>query len=233
MLTVNNLTGFGAGISGVGGAGSRPPYELVHQDSDTASEASQYSFADVNFGEDFTGRIIVVVAYLFSSGNDTLDQDTVTIGGENATGADNGYADADGAAGVGIWAATPAGTSGTVVIDHIGTGSAEGCVIKVLALSGVASETAHDTDSEFGNVDSGSASLDIPENGILITGVARARHDRSVTLTGATELFDEGFDSVGRVVLAIDDSLPSESGRSVTWSATGTEPSGFIVKSYG
>jgi hypothetical protein len=237
MLTVNSLTGFGIGSNSVGGGGggSRPPYELVHADSDDADEPSEYTFADVNFGEDFTGRVIVVVAYLFNTGDAVLDQIAVTIGGEVSVGGDNGYHSAGGTAGVGIWAAQPTGTSGTVIVEHSGAGDAQGCVIKVLSLSGVASTTAHDTDSEFGDVAGGSATLDIPEDGILIVGVAREKHDRAVTIGNATEIIDEAFGTLGRVVLAVNDSLPSESNRPVSWTATagGTAASGFICKSYG
>jgi hypothetical protein len=237
MLTVNSLTGFGIGSNSVGGGGggSRPPYELVHADSDDADEASEYTFADVSFGEDFTGRVIVVIAYLYNAGDAVLDQTGVTIGGEAGAGSDTGYHDAGGTAGVGIWAAQPAGTSGTVIVTHSGSGDAQGCVIKVLSLSGMASATAHDSDSEFGNVAGGSGTLDIPENGILIVGVAREKHDRAVTIGNATEIIDEAFGTLGRVVLAVNDSLPSESNRPVSWTATagGTAASGFICKSYG
>jgi hypothetical protein len=169
MLTVNSLTGFGIGSNSVGGGGggSRPPYELVHADSDDADEPSEYTFA--------------------------------------------------------------------VIVEHSGAGDAQGCVIKVLSLSGVASTTAHDTDSEFGDVAGGSATLDIPEDGILIVGVAREKHDRAVTIGNATEIIDEAFGVLGRVVLAVNDSLPSQSNRPVSWTATagGAAGTGFICKSYG
>lgn len=207
----------------------RLPVELVASSVDTTDRSGSYTFAGLNFGEDFTGRTLVaVVGLAHSSSTGSLNQTSVTIGGAAASGDDTGdgaVTATTGVAGCGIWSAQPSGTSGSVVVNFT-SATAQACSIYLFAVAGLASATATDTlglNSGVGDTGSasGSGTIDIAASGVLITGVVRANNTNNITLTGSTEQFETTFDSVHRMAVGFDYRMSSETGRTVGMSSTG------------
>lgn len=217
--------------------GGAPPATLIGTTEDTATRLGSYTFAGVDFGPDYSGRTIFVVANLWQGGQVQLDQSSATIGGQAATGDDSGeFGDSppDGTAGVGIWAAQPSGNSGTVVVNF-GPSSAQGCSISVVSVPNLSSITAHATYKVAGSGSgraSQSGTINIPTNGFLIMGLTRALSTSAVTFTGATEAVDAVFDTSSRKGVAFDEGLSLQANRPIGWSSTGVMVSGYIARSY-
>ncbi|WP_395451201.1 hypothetical protein ACHMW7_16245 [Aminobacter sp. UC22_36] len=210
------LPGLGGMLAGLG----RQPVELVASSIDTTDRSGSYTFAGLNFGEDFTGRTLVAVVTLFATGNVILDQTSVTIGGSAAAGNDNGDAGGgapNGTAGVGIWAAKPSGTSGSIVVNFT-SGTAGTCAVWVFAVTDVASTTTSSTlqiSSASGYTSGASGTLNIPANGTQFTVVVRANNTGAITLSGATERIQTTIETVHRVAIGYDYRMAAETGRTV------------------
>lgn len=225
------------GLCGImAGIGGSRPAALIGTTEDTATRSGSYTFAGVDFGPDYSGRTIFVVANLWSSSETSLNQTSATIGGQAATGDDSGeFGDGppNGTAGVGIWAAQPIGASGTVVVNFT-AGSSAGCSISVVAVPNLSSITAHATYKVAGS-GSGRASqagtINIPANGFLIMGLTRVSTS-ALTFTGATEAVDAVFDASARKGVAFDEGLSLQANRPIGWSSSGTIVSGYIARSY-
>lgn len=204
----------------------RDPVVLVASAVDTVDRSGSYTFAGLNFGDDFTGRTIVAVAFLMSPNYVVLDQTSCTIGGVSADGNDAGVRDDTtlvGACGCGIWAAKPSGTSGTVTVNFT-SGTATACQIYILALADVASTTATDTTpapeltSTAGIGSSKSTTVNVPSDGVLIMGMIRT-NTTALTLVGVTERIQETVSTNYRVAVGWDFRLSSETGRTVGYTS--------------
>lgn len=207
----------------------RAPVTLVATATDTVDRSGSYTFAGLNFGDDYSNRTLVaVVGLAHSSSTGSLNQTSVTIGGAAASGDDTGdgaVTATTGVAGCGIWSAQPSGTSGSVVVNFT-SATAQACSIYLFAVAGLASATATDTlrlNSGVGDTGtaSGSGTIDISAGGVLITGTVRANNANDITLTGSTEQFDVVFDTVHRMAVGFDFRMSAQSGRTVGMSSTG------------
>lgn len=213
--------------------------KIVDQTFDSNSAASSYTFS-ASFGADYPGRTIIAVVLLHSTANAILNQTSVTIGGSSASGDDTGETTTSGgAAGCGIWAAQPSGTSGNIVVnyDNGGFGApyiANGCYVYVISVAGLASVSAHDTLKLNGGGSGGSSGggyIAIPANGILIAGLVR-EDGSALSWSGATERDDRSFDTTARVSVAFDNRLSVDSNRHMTWASTGTSPYALFAASF-
>lgn len=209
----------------------RPVVQLVAQSTDTTDRSGSYTFAGLNFGDDFSNRTLVAVIGLArgdNGGSGGLNQTSVTIGGSAASGDDTGDgADAAtaGVAGCGIWSARPSGTSGSVVVNF-GTNSAHCCTVYLFAVTDLASATATDTlglNSGAGTTGtaSGSGTINISASGVQFVGVVRANNTNNINITGSTEQIEATFDSIHRIAIGYDYRMSAETNRSVGMSSTG------------
>lgn len=213
---------------------------LVSSYSDDATKDPTYTFTGCDFGAAFTGRVIVVVAHIHSTVDAILNQTAVSIGGLSATGDDTGesLSSLTGSAGVGIWAAKPSGTNGTVSVTYSNGGfpthPALGCSITILSLSGISSTTPTATVKASGNgsgLSSYSSSINIPSGGVLVLGVTR-ESTSALTFTGASEVADATFDTSARRGVALTSGLSSQTGRSIGFSSSGMAASGFMAAAF-
>lgn len=219
------------GIAGMMAGLDRLPVDLVASSVDTTDRSGSYTFAGLNFGDDFSNRTLVAVIALACATNppsNGLNQTSVTIGGTAATGGNTGDG-ADtataGIAGAGIWSARPTGTSGTVVVNF-SPGTAHAATIYLFAVDGLASATATDTlglNSGAGTAGSasGSGNIDVAASGVLFAAVTRANNANTITLTGSTKQIEATFDSVHRIAIGYDYRMNSETNRTVGMSSTG------------
>lgn len=198
---------------------ARDPIVLVDSAVDTTNRSTSYTFSGLNFGDDFTGRTLVVVVALFATTDQSINQTSVTIGGSSASGEDNGDAGstgAGGAAGVGVWAARPSGTSGSVVVNFAATASAAAIYLYATTATSATSFDNTDgitSDPSFPSGDSGP--LSIPAGGLQIGGVGRANNTGTITMTGITERDQITVDSVHRFAVGYDFRMAAETDRTV------------------
>ncbi|MDR7221686.1 hypothetical protein [Aminobacter aminovorans] len=198
------------GIMCTGMMGAVPKLELVSQATDTTDRSGSYTFAGLTFGEEFTNRAIIVAAMLANSANAVVNQSGATIGGVGASGNDSGDAGGPGTGGAscGIWAARPAGTSGNVTVSFGATSQA--CAVFVFAAE-IASATrfaesignggtgAITSDPNFPA--SASGTINIPHDGVLIGGIARANTTAPITLTGFHSQREMALDTGHRIAV--------------------------------
>lgn len=208
----------------------RDPVALVASAEDTVNRSTSYTFAGLNFGDDFTGRTLVVVVALFATGDQPLNQTSVTIGGSSASGGNNGDGGATGAggtAGLGVWAARPSGTSGSVVVNFGGTATAAAIYLyATTATSATSFDNTTGITSETPDFPSGdSGPLDIPSGGLQIGGVGRANNTGTITMTGITGRDQITVDGVHRFAVGYDFRMAAETDRSVGF----TTGSGSVI----
>ncbi|MBB6356948.1 hypothetical protein ACFFTN_21035 [Aminobacter aganoensis] len=184
--------------------------DLVAQATDTTDRSGSYTFAGLDFGAEFTNRAIIVAALLVNAANAVVNQSAATIGGVAANGQDSGDAGGPGVGGAscGVWAARPSGTSGSVSISFGAT--AQACAVFVFA-TGVASVARFaesvgsgggggiTSDPNFPASDSGT--INIPHDGVLIGGVARANTTAPITLTGFHSQREMALDTGHRIAV--------------------------------
>lgn len=211
-------------------AGLDRTVELVASAVDVVNRSGSYTFAGLNLGPDFPGRTLVaVIGLAHSNALGSLNQTSVTIGGVSANGSDTGdgaTTATPGVAGCGIWAAQPGGTTGSVVVNFT-SATAEACQLYLFSIPGLASATPTATlglNSGAGDPGSasGSGSINIASDGVLITGVVRANNANGITLTGSTERADAAFDTVHRMAVGSDFHMSTQAGRTVGMSSSGT-----------
>lgn len=196
---------------------SKQAVKLVHSAVDTVDRSGSYTFSSCDFGIDYTGRTLVAVTALFAGSDQVLSQTSVTIGGSSAAGGNNGDGDPAGglvpasAVGCGVWAAKPAGTSGSVVVNFT-SGTAGAAALYLFSLAGAASATPHGQTSgitsdnpDFPSGDSGT--LAVAANGVVVGGVARAVNTGAITLTGLTEVAQVTVDGSHRIVVGVANRL--------------------------
>lgn len=220
---------FGAGFSGL--------YDIqVVANLADAGGSSPHTFSGVNFGPDYTGRVLVACTCLRETGSAALNIPTngVTIGGVTATGDDNGNANASGPGiGAGIAAASGvSGTSGDVVVSWSGGGSTNAAGLILLSVPGI-SVSAFDTGAAASNQTGGtsvSCTLDIPNSGLLIAACAHT-NTNDETLTGVTERASVVV-GAGRLAVGFDGGLSSQTGKSVSGSWTTSAIYGLYARSY-
>lgn len=219
----------------------RDPVTLVASSVDTTDRSGSYTFSGLNFGDDFTGRLLVAVIALTSTNNvQQLNQTSVTIGGSSATGDDSGDAasiDTTGCCGMGVWSAQPSGTSGSVVVNFT-SGTSQVCSIHLFALAGLSSATPFAQGGFTSGVgetgiSSGSSTLNVPAGGIIVGGVVRGNNTNSITLSGITKVYETNIDTVHRIAVGYDSRLAAETGRSFGFSSTGRTAAGMRVHSFG
>ena len=208
----------------------RLPIRLVDQTTSGTSGLT-HTFSSVDFGPTFTGRILVACPALYSSTNNVLDQQTCTIAGNSAAGADAGSRSSTtgNAAGSGIWfISDETNTSGDVVFTWT-SGTSQGTSLFMLSVDAMAipqSDRTTDwftTTSDFSGTDA-SDTTDVPADGILLVSFAQAA-DEDCTLTNSTERHDQSFGSASaRHTIGYDNKLSAETNRTITatWTTTTT-----------
>lgn len=208
----------------------RYPVELVASAVDTVDRSGSYTFAGLNFGDDFSNRTLVAVTALFAGSDQILSQTSVTIGGSSASGGNNGDGDPAGglvpasAVGCGVWAAKPAGTSGSVVVNFT-SGTAGAAAVYLFAIGSASATPSGQTSGitsdnpDFPSGDSGT--LSVPADGIVIGGVARAVNTGAITLTDLTEVAQVTVDGAHRISVGVAQRLPANASYSVGFT-TGT-----------
>ena len=226
----------------------RAPVQLVASAVDTADRSGSYTFAGLNFGDDFSNRTLVALIHLAGPGDGSLNQTSCTIGGVSAAGDDNGDGDSSpaGRAGAGVWAAKPSGTSGTVVVNFTAS-SAAACAVYLYAVRDLGSATPFATSvgpSGSGAITSDptfpasmNGTLNVPNDsvdGAVIFGAAtRANNTSAITLVGMTQDYDVTLDSSHRIAGGYAYRLPQETNRTVGLStSTGNVIFGMCAKSF-
>lgn len=213
----------------------RAPVTLVDSAVDTADRSGSYTFAGLNFGDDFSNRTIVVIAHLVATANNPINQTGCTIGGVSAAGDDagdfGGSGTPVGAAGTGVWAAKPTGTSGSVVLSF--ASSAHAAAVYVFAVADLASATPFASsvgDGAAGGITSDpnypaspSGTINIPNNAslgaVLIGGATRTSNTGAITLSGIThQAYDVTLDGVHRIAGGFDYRLPQQTNRAIGFS---------------
>lgn len=200
-----------------------------------AGGTSPHTFSSVNFGPDYTGRVLIACTCLRGNGSGPLNiaSNGVSIGGVTATGDDNGNAGASGpgiGAGIAAAASVP-GTSGDVVVTwSSATANAAGLIL--LSVPGI-SVSAFDTGAAGADPGGGTGancSLNIPNSGLLIVACAHT-NTNDETLTGTTEQASVVVGS-GRLAIGYDKGLSSQSNRPVSASWTTSAIYGLYARSY-
>lgn len=211
----------------------RAPVQLVASAVDTVDRSGSYTFAGLNFGDDFSNRTLVVVAHLIATANNPINQTGCTIGGASASGDDagdfGGSGTPVGAAGTGVWAAKPTGTSGSVVLSF--SSSAHAAAVYVYAVTDLASATPSASsvgDGAAGGITSDpnypaspSGTINIPSatlGAVLIGGATRTNNTGAITLSGITQLYDVTLDGSHRIAGGFDFRLPQQTNRPVGFS---------------
>ncbi len=208
-----------AGICGIMAGISPPKIELVSQAVDNTDRSGSYTFSGLSFGQEFTNRAIIVAAMLANSANSVVNQSGATIGGVAASGNDSGDAGTSptGGASCGVWAARPSGTSGSVSVSFGATSQA--CAVFVFAAE-IASATRFaesvgsgaaggiTSDPNFPASDSGT--INIPHDGVLIGGVARANTTAAISLTGFHSQREMALDTGHRIAVGWKWNMPAQ-----------------------
>jgi hypothetical protein len=214
---------------------SKSSVKVIATASASASGTS-HTFSGVNFGLAFSGRRLIACVGLYASGSVTLNQTSCTIGGTSTVGDDAGENLGSGpSCGAGIWAgAVASGTSGNVVINWTG-GAATHAGLILLSASGGFSTTAHDevngaTGGGSGGSNTGTKSLNIPSNGILIASVMHANLNNT-NLSGVTERSEITVGS-GRLCVGFDNRKNSQTGDTLSASWSGSTAYGMEARSY-
>ncbi|WP_395449392.1 hypothetical protein ACHMW7_05830 [Aminobacter sp. UC22_36] len=196
-----------------------PKIDLVAQAVDTTDRSGSYTVSGLNFGAEFSNRAIIVAAMLVNSANSVVNQSGATIGGVAASGNDSGDAGTSptGGASCGVWAARPSGTSGSVSVSFGATSQA--CAVFVFAAE-IASTTRFaesvgsggaggiTSDPNFPASDSGT--INIPQDGVLIGGVARANTTAPITLTGFHSQREMALDTGHRIAVGWKWYMPAQ-----------------------
>jgi hypothetical protein len=113
--------------------------------------------------------------------------------------------------------AAPSGTSGTISFNST---QQTRCVCAVLAISNISSGTGDAGGSSGFNSTGGSVSINIPSNGMLISGMCKS-NENSLSASGVT-LQGQSSPLAGyRIGWGWSNRLSSQSGRTVSWSSSG------------
>lgn len=211
------------GICGAVAGQGRIPVDLVASSVDTTDRSGSYTFAGLNFGEDFSNRTLVACIGLFATADTSLNQTSVTIGGSAGAGDDSGDGGpqgAGGAAGAGIWAAKPSGTTGSVIVNFT-AGTAQACSLRLYAVADLASatpfaQTGVTSDPDFPTGET--TTLNISAGGVLFAVTSRANNTGNVTLVGVTERDQVTVESAHRFAVGYDYRMSAETGRTVGFS---------------
>lgn len=212
---------------------AREPVVLVDSWTDTTDRSGSYTSPTLNFGDDFSNRTLVAVAHLVAGANNPINQTACTIGGASASGDDagdfGGSGTPVGAAGTGVWAAKPSGTSGIVVLSFASTANA--CAIYLYAVMDLASATPSassvgdgaaggiTSDPNYSATPSGTINIPSASNGAaLFGGVTRAGSTGAITLSGITQLYDLTLDGSHRIAGGFDSRLPQQTNRPIGFS---------------
>ncbi|MGN6772615.1 MAG: hypothetical protein ACTHJQ_22615 [Rhizobiaceae bacterium] len=186
---------------------------------------TSHSFTGVNFGADYTGRLIFVIAFAVSKQTTATSGWTFsngTIGGVAGSGPgsmlwwQSGSGTTVFVGNATMWA-SPSGTSGTI---SFGTTQQTRCICVVLSIAN-GSSTTSDIGTKDANSTGGSFTLDIPANGVLISGATKANAN-AITFTGVTGQGDQSPLSGYRIAWGWDNRLSAQTGRTVSFTSTGT-----------
>ena len=169
-------------IQGAGGFSPPPTYNYITNVNNTANQSS-YTFTGASIGTAAANRIVVAVVH-FSFTNDTVDINSVTLGG---TAMNLAVKAQTGSNMAGIYTLpVSSGTTANIVVNGNVTGTR--CNVFIYSIYGLNSETPSDTDSMSGiNIFTGSISLNTLSAGIVIATVnASTSPATDVTWTGVT-----------------------------------------------
>lgn len=172
--------------------------------------------SDVEWGPAIPGSWVLLFAHHDSTPTDPGTTPTATIGGVPATRhiARSTGSGGGSAAGAAIFSAQPAGTSGTVTVSWNSLPTA----IVVARVIGYDLSSAFATNGA--TTGSGTVSLDVPSNGLIVGNVKRSRND-AITWTNLTEIGDEILLNGAlerRHSWGWDAMMPQEAARSISYS---------------
>ena len=173
--------------------------------SSTLDSSGVVTISSQNFGTAASDRYIFC-GVTWSSDGSGYTLDSATIGGVSAT----IHVQTEDPAGYGsaiISAPVPSGTSGDIVLTFNQASIAARA--HAYRVTGLGSQTAHDTDSDIDDVVS--MSLNIPDGGFAL-GCARFQSTSAITTTGLTEDFD-----TSGAVSGSASTLASETGRTISF----------------
>jgi hypothetical protein len=161
----------------------------------SANNDAAYTFTDQALGAAAPDRYVVIAVVLRDAGG-LPEASTVTVQGISATEAVgvtfNNTTEAYYAS---LWiAAVPTGTTGTVVVT--GNATMTDCAISLYRVTGIASPTPSDTDTDSGDKSLFSMDLDVQSRGIAIGVAIHETHLTAATWTGLTEDEDAQADNI-------------------------------------
>lgn len=230
MLMVNQLAGFGGGLS-------VPPPELTFIESlEDQGAGPTYTFAGRSFGaEDPTRRIVCVLNWDDSTTGATLNN-SVTIGGIAAT--IHRQSSGAGLTGTAIVSAlVPTGTTGTVAFTC--SGAQDRAQLAIFRAVNETSSTPHDHDFDAA-VTSGllTTAIDVPANGWVVAGLdIRGPTGVTFTWTGANIAYQAVYGDAAAVFRsgAFQSGLAAQSGRTISAqsSNTGAANGSLVAMSWG
>ncbi len=222
------------GILGIAGFSGATAIALVDTQSD-AGGSSPHTFTGVNFGPDYTNRVIVVCTLMQGVGAGSLNQSGVTIGGVAAVGDNDGQnLNSVTMVGCGMWAAKPSGSSGNVVITWT-TAAADAIGIIVLSVP-MSSATHTDSFSPVYTVNStatttGTQTLTIPSLGTYVSAAAHRNTNDGDFTAGATKLASITL-AGSNMIVGWAGKQPAESNRSFSASWSGATIRGFQGRAF-
>lgn len=209
-----------------GGVGDPPVVTQLGTYEDTGGDP--YTYTNAPFGTEVAGRGIIVIV---NGGGENRNYTSCTIGGVTATEIVQAGAGATNTS-IAMYYAEPSGTSGNVVCDSADGNMARG-QISVLSITGHNS-TPTDTDyfESSTNSNTGSLSMDLPENGVCIMA-ASSNSNVTFTWTNATELFDFQVSGESHSMSgAVRTASSAETGTSISYTATASNHPVYLAASF-
>jgi hypothetical protein len=201
--------------------------------SDTTSQTT-YTFTNHDIGTASATRYVVVCVMASDA---TVDRtlSSVTIGGNNA--AQHEFEKSTSVA-IDMYTAiygltVTSGTTATIVVTW--SGGMTGCHVAVFALDNLTSTTPHATNGNntgAGTASSVSTTMNIPSNGVGIAIAGAVNNNAAHTPTGLSEDNDASVDGNVRIHVMSDQSMSSETGRTITSTGTANTSRAISVASW-
>lgn len=224
MILANKLQGAG---------GSSTPLSLTYQGSVTTTSASTtFTYTSAPIGTAASNRlVVVVVGNRWGAGSNTLNVNSVVIGGVSAT----RQVVTTSPTIVSIWSAVvPTGTTANVVVTY--SQGPLGTSMSVYTIHGGASATAKTTAQavQSGGTNPISTTMNVTVKDIVIMGTTADCATSSVTLVGATENveYDKTSGTRGQFGAGSIAITATQTGRTFSATYATTDRSGIAVAAF-
>lgn len=199
---------------------------ITYEDTDSSStDLTTYTFSSKSLGTAVSGRRIIVTV---SGRQSTVPSiSSLTVAGSTATQVVQ-QTSSSGNARTAIYIVTlSTGTTGDVVVTW--ASGVQRCGIGVYSVTGLTSNTAHDTLTS--TADPATGTIDVPDNGFIV-GIGYSNGVPN-TWAGITEDFDTDIEAGSGHGGASDNFATGELGRTITFNPTGTIDITMSVASWG